>query len=218
MLDSSQNVGSKFWEEHMSRFSWQSVKTEYREQRPSHHGTELRWILNTETILDTQTGKTTTRGVVRHPGIAVIVPILDDGQIVIMRQYRYSLDGELWELPAGTLNGREENGRMLSTESPIECARRELLEETGFEAGRIEPLLDCYTMPGSNDEVIHLFAAHDLTKREQSLDVGEVILEVRGFSADEITEMIRKGEIRDAKTIVGLLFLLSRKQPAPRSA
>ena len=202
----------------MSRFIWQSVKTEYREERPSHHGTELRWILNIETILDTQIGKTTTRGVVRHPGIAVIAPILDDGRIAIMRQYRYSLDGELWELPAGTLNGREVNGRMVATESPIECAGRELLEETGFEAGRIEPLLDCYTMPGSNDEVIHVFAAHDLTKHEQSLDVGEVILEVRGFTHDEIMEMIRKGEIRDAKTIVGLLFLFSQRQPAPKNA
>jgi len=202
----------------MSRFIWQSVKTEYREERPSHHGTELRWILNIETMLDTEIGKTTTRGVVRHPGIAVIAPILDDGRIAIMRQYRYSLDGELWELPAGTLNGREVNGRMVATESPIECAGRELLEETGFEAGRIEPLLDCYTMPGSNDEVIHVFAAHDLTKREQSLDVGEVILEVRGFTRDEIMGMIRKGEIRDAKTIVGLLFLFSQTQPAAKNA
>ena len=196
----------------MSRFDWQSVKTEYREVRPSHHGTELRWILNVETILDTDTGRTTTRGVVRHPGISVIVPMLDDGGIALMRQYRYSLDGELWEVPAGTLNGIEVNGRMKASETPFECARRELLEETGYVAERIEPLLDCYTMPGSNDEVIHLFAAHGLTKKEQSLDIGEMIFEVREFSRDEVWSMLRNGQIRDAKTLIGLFYVLTEKQ------
>jgi ADP-ribose pyrophosphatase len=196
----------------MSRFKWQSVETQYREARPSHHGTELRWILNVETILDTQTGHTTTRGVVRHPGISVIVPVLDGGGIALMRQYRYSLDDELWEIPAGTLNGVETNGRMSASESPLECARRELLEETGYEAERIEPLIDCYTMPGSNDEVIHLYAAYGLTRKEQDLDIGEMIFEVREFSVDEIWEMIRSGQIRDAKTLIGLFYVLIVKR------
>ncbi len=195
----------------MSRFIWQQVVTVYREQRESSHGSELRWLVNQETILDSLTGKTTTRASIRHPGICVIVPFLDEDHIAIMRQYRYSVDRELWELPAGTLNGREEGGRMIPTETPEECARRELREETGLEAGRLEPLAECYAMPGSNDEVIHVFAAYDLTQHEQSLDIGEVIMEVRSFSSEEIVAMIGRGKIRDAKTLVGLLLALSRR-------
>lgn len=195
----------------MSRFQWQSVETKYREERPSAHGTELRWLVNSETILDTATGHRTTRAVIRHPGICVIVPFIDADHIALMRQYRYSIDGELWELPAGTLNGREENARMIATETPEGCAARELEEETGFRAGRLEKVAECYAMPGSNDERMHVFFAFDLTARKQSLDIGEVILEVRAFSGEEIESMIASGEIRDAKTLVGLFYALSRR-------
>ncbi|MEP7271150.1 MAG: NUDIX hydrolase [Acidobacteriota bacterium] len=195
----------------MSRFKWQKVETVYREERPSSHGTELRWLVNQETILDSLTGKSITRASIRHPGICVIIPFLDPDHIAVMRQYRYSVDQELWELPAGTLNGREENGRMVPTETPEECARRELREETGFEARRLEVVADCYAMPGSNDEVIHIFAAYDLTQHEQSLDIGEVIMEVRAFSIEDLCAMIGRAEIRDAKTLAGLLLALSRR-------
>jgi len=195
----------------MDRFKWQAVETKYREERPSMHGSELRWLVNRETILDTQTGKTVTRAVIRHPGICVIVPLVDADHIALMRQYRYSIDRELWELPAGTLNGREENSRMSPTETPAECAARELQEETGYEAGRVEKIAECYAMPGSNDEIIHVFVARDLTQREQSLDAGEVINEIRPFSDEELRTMIASGEIRDAKTLVGLLLVLSRR-------
>lgn len=195
----------------MSRFKWQKVETRYREERASLHGAELRWILNSETILDTKVGTTMTRAVIRHPGICVIVPHLSNDRIALMRQYRYSIDGELWELPAGTLNGREEDGRMIPTETPAECAARELLEETGLEVGRLEELAQCYAMPGSNDEVIYVFAAYDLTQREQNLDLGEVIIEIRAFDGREIEAMIKRGEIRDAKTLIGLLLTLSRR-------
>lgn len=195
----------------MSRFQWQSVETKHREERPSIHGTELRWLVNSETILDTATGQTTTRAVIRHPGICVIVPFIDADRIALMRQYRYSIDGELWEAPAGTLNGREENARMIATETPEECAARELEEETGFRAGRLEKVAECYAMPGSNDERMHIFFAFDLTARKQSLDIGEVILEVRAFSGEELESMIASGEIRDAKTLVGLFHALSRR-------
>lgn len=195
----------------MSRFTWQEVETVYREERPSSHGSELRWLVNQETILDSKTGKSITRASIRHPGICVIVPFLDQDHIAIMRQYRYSVDEELWELPAGTLNGREENGRMIPTETPEECAKRELLEETGLEAGRLEVISKCYAMPGSNDEMIHIFAAYDLTQGAQSLDIGEVILEVRSCSTEEIVSMIANGDLRDAKTLVGLMLALSRR-------
>lgn len=199
------------------QFQWREVKTEYREARPSKHGAELRWIVNSETILNTATGETITRGTIRHPGICVMVPFLDEQRIVLMRQYRYAADEDLWELPAGTLNGREENGRMIPTETPDECAARELLEETGYEAARLEEVCECYAMPGSSDELIHVFFAHELTPRAQSLDIGEVIYEVRPFGSAELTAMIGRGEIRDAKTLIGLLlafgFLAVKGQP-----
>lgn len=193
-----------------NQFEWLETKTEYREVRASKHGEELRWLINRETILNHATGETVTRAALRHPGICVLVPFLEDGQIVLMRQYRYAANATLWELPAGTLTGREENARMIATETPEACAARELLEETGYEAARLEKACECYAMPGSSDELMHVFFAYDLTRREQSLDIGEVIYEIRGFSGKELTTMIADGTIKDAKTLVGLFMALSR--------
>jgi ADP-ribose pyrophosphatase len=190
------------------RFQWQTVETKYREDRFSKHANELRWIVNRETILDTHSGNTVVRGTIRHPGICVMVPFVDDERILLMRQFRYAVDDVLWELPAGTLNGRMEDGRVLPTESPEACARRELLEETGYEAGQLEKVAECFAMPGSSDELMHFFFCHRLSKRSQSLDVGEVIDEVRPMSLAEINQMIGRREIRDAKTLVGLFYVL----------
>lgn len=187
-------------------FKWLENKTEYREARKS----ELRWLVNQEKILNEATGKTVTRGHLRHPGICVIAPVTDDGKIVLLRQYRYAADEYLWELSAGTLEGREENARMMPTETPEECARRELLEETGYEAREWEKVCECYAMPGMSDELIHVFFARGLTQREQALDEGEVIAELRAFTTDELRAMIERREIRDAKTLVGLFYALSR--------
>jgi ADP-ribose pyrophosphatase len=101
-----------------------------------------------------------------------------------------------------------ERGRVLPTESPEACARRELLEETGYEAGELEKVGECFAMPGSSDELMHIFFCHGLSKRTQSLDIGEVIDEVRPMSFAEINQMIGRGEIRDAKTLVGLFYVL----------
>lgn len=203
-----------------NQFEWLETKTEYREVRTSKHGEELRWLVNRETILNKTTGQTLTRAMLRHPGICVIVPFLDDDRIVLMRQYRYAANEALWELPAGTLEGREENARMVAVETPEECAARELLEETGYDAGRLEKVCECYAMPGSSDELMHIYFAWELEQREQALDVGEVIYEIRGFSGEELALMIGNGEIRDAKTLVGLFQALSRRpggvQIAPR--
>lgn len=190
-----------------TQFTWLQVINAYREARPSRHGEELRWILNRETIRNEGTGETITRGAIRHPGICVIVPRFDDGGILLMHQYRYPIGEAIWELPAGTLSGREENGRMIATESAEECARRELEEETGYRAARITKLGECYAMPGSSDELIHIFLATELTQVGQTLDIGEVIDELRPFSKEEISGMISDGTIRDAKTMVGLMLV-----------
>ncbi len=147
-----------------------------------------------------------------------MVPFLDEDRIVLMRQYRYAANEALWELPAGTIEGREENSRMIPVETPEQCAARELVEETGYEAKRLEKVCECYAMPGSSDEIIHLFLARELTRREQSLDIGEIIYEIRPFSSKEIEAMIAGGEIRDAKTLVGLFYALSRRPDGARIA
>src|SRR5262245_55531760 len=147
-----------------NQFELLEVKTVYRETRQTKHGEELRWLVNREKILNKATGKTTTRGMIRHPGICVIAPFVDDDHIALMRQYRYAAEGELWELPAGTLNGREENQRMIATETPEACAARELSEETGYEAEALEKVCECYAMPGSSGEVLRLFFARELNR------------------------------------------------------
>ncbi|MBO0725771.1 MAG: NUDIX hydrolase, partial [Blastocatellia bacterium] len=136
---------------------------------------------------------------------------VDDDHIALMRQYRYAADAELWELPAGTLSGREEHQRMIATETPQECAERELSEETGYEAEVLEKVCECYAMPGSSDEILHVFFARGLKRHEQSLDDDEIINEIRAFRAEELEGMIERGEIRDAKTLVGLFYALSRR-------
>jgi ADP-ribose pyrophosphatase len=204
----SDKAGSEPGEKSMSRFEWQKVETAYQELRPSDHAEELRWIVNRETILDRTTGITITRGAIRHPGICVVVPFLDADHILLMHQYRYAAGQALWEVPAGTMSGRLENARVLPVETPEFCARRELVEETGYEARKLEKVCECYTMPGTSDELMHVFFAYQLIKREPSRDVGEVIEEVRSLSLREIGGMIDRGEIHDAKTFVGLFYAL----------
>ena len=196
--------------EEMNRFEWQSMESVYREVRAAHNANELRWVVNRETILDKNSGATVTRGTIRHPGICVIVPFLDSEQILLMRQYRYAAGKEVWELPAGTISGRLEDGRVLPMEDAESCAIRELLEETGYHAGEMEKVCECYTMPGTSDELMHVFFARRLAKREQSLDIGEVIEEVRPFCVADISKMIDRAEIHDAKTLVGLFYALRR--------
>lgn len=169
-------------------------------------------MVNRETILNEETGETVTRAAIRHPGICVIAASPDEDHVILMHQYRYAANEVLWELPAGTLDGREEDGRMKPTETPEECAARELLEETGYQAAQLEKVHECYAMPGSSDEMIHIFFARGLTGGEQSLDAGEVIYEIKPFSVAEIEKMLANGEIRDAKTLVGLFLYLNRRK------
>ncbi len=133
---------------------------------------------------------------VRHPGAVVILPVVSDDAILLIRNYRHALDAELWELPAGTLDRRDE--------PPVLAAARELEEETGRRAGRLEKLCEFYPSPGILDELIHAFVARDLIITQQRLEPLERIV-VEEVSHGRALEMIRDGTIRDAKTIVTLL-------------
>ena len=139
---------------------------------------------------------------VRHPGAAAVVPLLSstataDPTILLIRQYRYATGGMLWEIPAGVLEAGED---------PVSCARRELREETGAEAERIEHLTTIYTTPGFTDERIHLFLATGVRAGEAAPNPDELI-EVSPRPLSQALGMIRDGEIQDSKTIIALLFL-----------
>lgn len=183
----------------------------YRELRRTAHGTELRWVVERRLLSDGASGAPFARGIIRHPGVCVIVPVLDDGRVVLIRQHRLAIGGELWEIPAGTLAGEERDGQVVAIESPADCARRELLEEAGYAATSVEALGSCYAMPGMTDEVIHAFAARGLQPAPSNPDVGEVIEAVEAFSDEQIDRMLTDGTICDAKTIVGL-FLFRLRQ------
>jgi ADP-ribose pyrophosphatase len=198
------------------RIEWRDVTTEYRDVLATRNGEELRWLVNRERMRDTVTGATFTRAIMRSPGVCVMAPVLDDERVVLVRQYRYPVGDELWELPAGTLAARDEGGRVITLETPEACAARELVEETGYEAAHLARLAEWYAMPGGNDLRVYLFLATGLVRRAQRLDEGELIEEVRAFSAAELTGMIARGEIRDAKTLAGLLHVLGRRPAGVR--
>ena len=143
-----------------------------------------------------------TRELVQHPGAVAILPLVDSRHIVLLRQFRYAAKGNLWEIPAGT---RE------AGESAIRCARRELEEETGFRARRIKFLTRFYLAPGITNEVMSLFKASDLVKGRKNLDHDEWI-EHRVVSLAEACRMVENGLIRDAKTMVGVLWQVCGKK------
>lgn len=144
----------------------------------------------------THDGGTAVREVVVHPGAVVVLPLLDDGRIVMIRNHRFAVGETLWELCAGTLEPGEE---------PIVTAARELIEETGYEAGRIEPLTMFYTSPGICDERMFAFVATDLSEVGQQLEATEQI-EVELLTRDAAKALARSGQIRDGKTLATLLF------------
>ena len=139
--------------------------------------------------------------IVRHPGAAAVVPFLSDPdgeepQILLLRQFRYAADGYIYEIPAGRLDGDE---------SPIDCAARELKEETGCTAERLEPLFTMFTTPGFTDETIHVFMATGLTHGQSAREPDE-FAEVVIMRLAEALERIHDGEIPDGKTALAILF------------
>jgi len=147
---------------------------------------------------------TYVREVVHHHGSAVILPAFDDGTIGLVRQYRHPAVRYLLELPAGTLNERE---------PPEEGAARELEEELGLVAGRLEKLAEFFVSPGFCEEKMWLYLATDLTATAQRLEADEFIEVVR-LPIGRALQMITEGEIEDAKTIIGLLLAAPRIGPA----
>jgi len=145
-------------------------------------------------------GQTYVRDVVRHPGSAVILPVFDDDTIALVKQYRHPAVKYLLELPAGTLNDRER---------PEVGAARELEEELGLVAGRMEKLSEFFISPGFLSEKMWLYLATDLQETQQRLEDDEAIEIVR-LPIDRALQMITENEIEDAKTIIGLLLAAPR--------
>jgi ADP-ribose pyrophosphatase len=143
---------------------------------------------------------------IRHPGAAAVVPFLsdprgEDPQILLLKQYRYAAEEFLYEIPAGRLDPGEE---------PAACARRELIEETGCEAERIERLYTFYTTPGFTDERIHAFMAVGLSRGESRHETDEFIT-VETMTLSHALGLIEKGEIKDAKTALAILYVAGFK-------
>ena len=143
-----------------------------------------------------ENGTTTDVEFIEHPGAAAIIPFLDDNRIVLLKQYRHALKKYIWEIPAGTLDPQEEI---------ISCAKRELIEETGYSASGWQKLGEITPVPGYSDERIHIYLATELQPAEQHLDADEVI-QVQEVEFNEALEMIGNGEIQDAKSIAGLFM------------
>lgn len=143
-------------------------------------------------------GRQHTRDIVRHPGAVVLLPITEDGRVVLIRNYRVSIDQTLLELPAGTI----EQG-----DSPEQTAGRELIEETGYRADRLQMIRKFYSSPGICDEVMYLFLASGLVAGEPDREANEQI-ENQLAGWDEIRQWIADGTIQDAKTLVGLMSYL----------
>ena len=145
-------------------------------------------------------GSTGTLEMIRHPGASAVVPLLgdpgDDPEVLLIRQYRYAADQFLYEIPAGRLDPGE---------TPADCARRELQEETGFTAERVEHVFTMYTTPGFTDEKIHLFVATGLVAGQAHREADE-FMELVPTRLSRALSMVEQGEIQDAKTALALLY------------
>ena len=141
-------------------------------------------------------GKRIYRETVLHRGASAIIPVMDNGDIIFVRQYRHPIGEYILEIPAGTLKEGED---------PEACARRELEEETGYRAGELIHLLTIYPSPGYSSERLHLYLARKLEKGNQNPEADEDI-SITFLSLEDALEAIRRRRIRDAKTIVGILY------------
>ena len=149
-------------------------------------------------------GSTAHREYIRHPGAVMVVPLLDDGRLVMERQYRYPMGRVMLEFPAGKLDAGED---------PLVCGRRELLEETGYSAAEWAYAGVLHNAIAYSDEGIHIYFARGLQRGEQKLDDGE-FLELVTHTVDDLDRMAASGELTDAKTLIGLLWLQRWQQGA----
>lgn len=139
--------------------------------------------------------KYSKREIVEHPGAVGIIAITKDDEVILVKQYRKPVEDTLLEIPAGKLEPKE---------NPQECAIRELEEETGFATDNVEKILEFYTTPGFSNEVMHIYIAKDLKEGTVNLDDDENIQIIK-LPIDEVLYKIKTGEIKDAKTIIGIL-------------
>ena len=158
-----------------------------------HKGRVFRLVNENYTL---ENGVTSEMDFVQHPGAAAMVPMLNNAEVVLIKQYRHAIREFIWEIPAGTLDPNE---------SPLACARRELIEETGYSATDWHQLGTITPLPGCSDERIHIFLASDLKAAEQHLDDDEM-LKVHPIKFNVALQMILTGEISDGKTISGLFL------------
>ncbi len=141
-------------------------------------------------------GNSAKREIVRHPGAVAVVPVLPNGDIVMVRQFRYPISKDILEIPAGKLDCGEQ---------PEACALRELEEETGY-TGTIRKLIAIHTTPGFSDELIHLYVAENLHFKQQNLDEDEFV-NVEILSRTQLRQLIQSGELSDAKSLVALMMV-----------
>ena len=144
-----------------------------------------------------------TREVITHPGSVVVLPVLPGGRILLIRQYRHATRQFLWELVAG---------RMEAGETPARAAARELIEETGYRARRFRVFLEVFPTPGFLEERMYILLAQELTSGDAHPEVDEKITP-RAFTPAQLKGMIRRGKLRDAKSIAGLLYYFSFLSP-----
>ena len=167
-----------------------------------HQGRVFRLVNEIYTL---DNGVTSDMDFIQHPGAAAMVPMLNQTEVVLIKQYRHAVREFIWEIPAGTLDPEE---------SAIDCAKRELIEEIGYSANDWHQLGTITPLPGCSDERIHIFLASELQLAKQDLDDDE-LLNVHNMELSEALEMIFSGEIHDGKTISGLFLAFNwlKKRP-----
>lgn len=162
-----------------------------------YDGKILKLRLDTVELPD---GSSSKREIVEHSGGVAVVAVTDSGELLMVRQYRKAMEKELLELPAGKLEAGED---------PLECAERELREETGYKAGSIELLSEFYTAPGFCSEKVYVYIAKELEFVGEALDEGE-FLEVEKYRIEELGSLL--SELQDAKSIIGVMHLMREKE------
>lgn len=162
-----------------------------------YDGKILKLRLDTVELPD---GSSSKREIVEHSGGVAVVAVTDSGELLMVRQYRKAMEKELLELPAGKLEAGED---------PLECAERELREETGYKAGSIELLSEFYTAPGFCSEKVYVYIAKELEFVGEALDEGE-FLEVEKYGIEELGSLL--SELQDAKSIIGVMHLMREKE------
>lgn len=194
-------------------FSWQSagdgleslfVKFRVKAEREIFRGRVFRLV---DRDLQLPNGRQTTFHVVSHPGAVAIVPLFENGDVMLLKQFRPALGREIIEIPAGTLEPGE---------TPLATARREIAEETGYRARRWSKLGTFYTAPGFCTELMHLYSARDLSPADAEGDADEVIRPLR-IPFRRALEWVHRQRIRDAKSIAGLLLCHEQRRKAKKA-